>query len=360
MENDAPKLAAPLAAPLAAVAGEWLPAEANKTALVPARVVRAAELSDMVALLLADKRSPATRRNYDTDLRYFFTYLAQGEPTPRIVEEFLSWPPPKIATALTLWKGSMLQNGLSENTVNRRLSAAKSLLKLAHRHGRCATDGRNLVDGEKVISYRDTRGITLPQLKRLLREPARQHGATTVRGLRDTAILMVLSENVLRRNEAHLLDVKNFSLAECSLQLLRKGSGTQKRRVTVSNRTAQMIAYYLQIAGHALSDQPLFLSMDRNPKFAGRRLTASGIYKMVCAYGRVIDEPTLTPHKLRHTGITIALDAGMDIREVRKLSGHAKFETLLIYDDNRADLQGKVTNALSDLFAEVTPRRKRK
>ncbi len=44
----------------------------------------------------------------------------------------------------------------------------------------------------------------------------------------------------------------------------------------------------------------------------------------------------LTPHKLRHSAITAALDAtGGDVRRVQRLSRHARLETVMVYDDNR-------------------------
>jgi integrase/recombinase XerC len=67
-------------------------------------------------------------------------------------------------------------------------------------------------------------------------------------------------------------------------------------------------------------------------------------------------ENDLSPHRLRHTAITMALDAsGGDVRRVQRLSRHAKLETLLIYDDNRTDLQGEVTGMLASLLSQKEP-----
>lgn len=302
--------------------------------------------------MLEDKRSAATRRNYAADLKYFFVHVSRetgADVTPQLVTEFLSWPPPRMAGALVTWKSGMLQGGLSEATVNRRLAAVKSLLKFAHRLGLCATDGRSLIDGERVQAYRDTRGIGPKQVRELLSAPATAHGAETVHGLRDTALLLLLCENVLRRNEAALLDVSDFSPATRELQVLRKGKGSQKVRVTLSPLATQVLAAYLSAAGH--TDGPLLRNLSRDPDATGGRLSGEGLRKIVRGYGRTIGVPNLAPHKLRHSGITAALEAGWDVREVMKLSGHAKLETLLIYDDARRDVQGDVTGALSDLFA---------
>jgi integrase/recombinase XerC len=47
----------------------------------------------------------------------------------------------------------------------------------------------------------------------------------------------------------------------------------------------------------------------------------------------------------------MALDASDgDVRKVRRLSRHARLETLQIYDDNRTDMQGEMTGLLSGLL----------
>ena len=58
----------------------------------------------------------------------------------------------------------------------------------------------------------------------------------------------------------------------------------------------------------------------------------------------------LSPHRIRHSGITAALDAtGGDVRRVQKLSPHAKLDTLMIYDDNRTNHQRDLTELLSGM-----------
>jgi integrase/recombinase XerC len=59
----------------------------------------------------------------------------------------------------------------------------------------------------------------------------------------------------------------------------------------------------------------------------------------------------MSPHRVRHSAITTALDVtGGDVQRVQKLSRHANLNTLIIYDDNRMNAQGEVTDLLDGLM----------
>lgn len=297
-----------------------------------------------VELLIADKRSAATRRAYRADLCAFFC----GEPAVAEVKRFVAQPASKLALELTVYKNSLIQRGLAEATINRRLAALRSLIKFAHRLGYATSDGRGLVDSEKVIRYRDTRGVDIETMRQLLQAP----DENSVQGLRDRAILRLLCENALRRAEVCGLGVGDFSASQSTLMMAGKGRGTQKQPITLSERCSAAIVAYLLRSGHMTDGAgPLFRNLDRRPRHHRQRLSSDGLYYLIQQYGELIGVPNLTPHKLRHSAITAALDAtGGDVRKVQRLSRHADLRTLSIYDDSRQDFQGEVTNILSELI----------
>ena len=64
-------------------------------------------------------------------------------------------------------------------------------------------------------------------------------------------------------------------------------------------------------------------------------------------------EKRMSPHRIRHSGITAALDAtNGNVRKVQKLSRHVDLNTVVLYDDNRRNLQAEVTDLLADLVDE--------
>lgn len=289
--------------------------------------------------LLADKRSPATRRAYAGDLRDFFG----GEPTAEEVGAFLRLRTPEVALRLNDYKARMMERGYATATVNRRLAAVRSLLKFSHRIGVSVTDGWGLVDQEKVRPYRDTRGVDTDTLKQLVALP----DTRSLKGLRDAAILRLLCENGLRCNEVISLDVSD--LDGKTLFVKGKGCGVEKELITLTIAAVGAIKLYLEAAGHQKG--PLFRNMDRRPSCQGERLTGNGLRDIIRTYGAQAGIKKLTPHKLRHSCITTLLDATKgDVRSVQKLSRHSRLSTLMIYDDNRTNVQGELSELMSQIL----------
>jgi integrase/recombinase XerC len=270
--------------------------------------------TDLVALFLAGKQSAATRRAYAADLRDFFG----GEPKPNQVTAFLALPVPMLSLRLFTYKAELLGRGVSEATVNRRLSTVRSLLQFAYRLGLATSDGRGLVDSEPVSSSRQPECLSPKVMKRLQAVP----GTKTLRGQRDTAILRLLCENALRRAELCALNVADFSLMDRSLILPGKGRHGSEERIPLSRATAEVISAYLNGAGSAGDPEaPLFRNFDHRPDVCGGRLTPDGLYFLVREYGREVGVEGLTPQQLRRSAITATLDTpGGDLRRVLRLS----------------------------------------
>jgi integrase/recombinase XerC len=309
---------------------------------------------EVVELLLSDNRSAETQRAYRRDLEEFFR-LHERELSPTSVQWLCSLDVGTLTLLLNLYKRELRRRQLSEATVNRRLAAVRALLRFARRLGASCPDPAKLVTGEKVRAYRDTRGPGIEAVVRILTSIDR----TTLPGKRDFALLRLMAENALRRGEIERTNVGDFEPERQRLWILGKGRGSQQESITLSPATVDAIEQYClarRTSGEELSDaSPLLLSHGRGRKSADNRLTGRGILFIVDSYGRTVLGKPLHPHALRHTSITVALDAtGGDIRSVQRLSRHRDVRTLTLYDDNRQDLQGNVTNLISKRLNDET------
>jgi len=313
----------------------------NKEPLVLTSAI--ASESDILSQLLADKRSLNTRRAYQKDLTDFFEVAFKVSPTPEVMTAFLQLPRLEAIRHVMEYKRHLLSRGMREATLNRRLAAIKSLVNYARKIGKCEFSLEDIA-GEKVTPYRDTSGLSVAEIKQMLSVP----NLDSLKGARDYAILKLLWENALRRNEVASCNVGDFDAVNSTLSILGKGRGSQKELVTLSPAVVTAIKNWLAWSGGALDD-PLFTSQSHNK--SGSRLTGSAIYELVSETAKAAGiTKKMSPHRIRHSAITAALDAtNGNVREVQKLSRHKVMQTLMIYDDNREDSQGKITNLLSGL-----------
>jgi integrase/recombinase XerC len=305
---------------------------------------RLAESHDLLREFVADKRSAKTKHEYTKDLRDFFTCITGSEPTPAQVNEFLQLDRFEAISLVLRYKQTLVERGLKEATVNRRLSAIKSLVNYAAKIGQCSYSLSD-IKSEKVKPYRDTSGIQPESFKKLLAIPHRD----TLKGQRDYALLRLLWDNALRRGEIAACNIGDLDLDSRKLWILGKGRGTSREAVSLSVTTTQALQEYLQARQETDIHQPLFVSVD--PVTPGHRLTGSGIYKIVRESAAAAGiTKVLSPHRIRHSSVTAALEAtNGDVRRVQKLSRHANLNTLMIYDDNRLSHQGEISDLLSGL-----------
>jgi integrase/recombinase XerC len=301
------------------------------------------EDEDLIRDLLADKRSRNTRRAYEKDLGYFFEFLTGNAPTPEYVAQFLGLARADAIKVVLRYKAQMLERGLKEATINRRLAAIKSLTAYARKLDKCKFTLEE-VKGERCAAYRDTTGVSVEEFKKMLAVPDR----ATVKGKRDYALLRLFWSNALRRSEA-LVKVGDFDAVAGTLSILGKGRGTQVEKVELPPATVEAIGEWLSVRGNLEKDDALFIAL--NNAHYGHPLTADGVYRIVRAIASEAGiKKTFSPHRLRHASLTAALDAtNGDVRRVQKLSRHRKADTLLIYDDNRKNAQGEMSVIVSDL-----------
>ena len=221
----------------------------------------------------------------------------------------------------------------------------KSFISTANRLGLCQFSLKDAVKSEKLKPYRDTSGIPLVEFKKVLR----LCDLSTLKGKRDKALLMLFWSNALRRNEVRLLDIGDFVPSSRILWVKGKGR-SEKESVDLSPKTIQAICDWLAERGSAgiKSSSPLFISLDSRSR--GSRLSGDGLYKIVRCYCREAGiDKLMSPHRIRHSSITMALDkSDGDVRKVQKLSRHKNLNTLMIYDDNRNNDQLELSELLEE------------
>lgn len=298
---------------------------------LPATTPDAAQL----VVLFLSGRTETTLRAYRRDLEDFRAFL--NSPTLAACAETLLARGQGGANLLVLqYRAHLLARNLQPATVNRRIAALRSLVKLARLIGFIPWS----LDVGQVPheSYRDTRGPGKAGVSQLL---AALKDDDTPRGRRDLALLHLLYDLGLRRGEAVSLDLADVELTRGALWIRGKGRG-EKSLLILPARTLDALARWLLLRGQ--DPGPLFLSFDHAHKGDGR-LTAGHVYKIVRARGETVGIRA-RPHGLRHTAITEACKAaqasGIGLEEVLDFSRHKSVQVLLRYRDRERNVQGQL------------------
>ncbi len=167
-----------------------------------------------------------------------------------------------------------------------------------------------------------------------------------LKAARDTAILRLLHDLALQISSMVRLNAGDVDLAHNRIFVLVAGN-KQKFSKILPSKTAQALKIWLFHRGGLKG--PLFTNCDHAGK--GKRLTATSIYRVVRQLGREVGIET-SPLGIRQTAIIKALGkartSGIRLEDVAAFSDHRHVSTLKKYDRQRAEVQQR----LSDLISE--------
>ncbi len=265
-------------------------------------------------LLLERGFSPNTREAYLRDLDRLQEFLAnKGLDFPDVeiahLEEF-------IATLNDL--------GISPTSVARIMAGIKSVFRF--------------MKLEKIIDSNPSLLLQTPRIGRHLPEVLSVEEIDSMlsaidldspNGRRNRAIIEVLYGCGMRVSELCNLEIGRIDL-EAGVAII-VGKGNKERMVPMSEPAMEQIALYLEeergqygikrgeenivflnIRGHRLSRQMIFIMLRQLAEMAGIR-------------------KTISPHTLRHSFATHLLEGGANLRAIQQMLGHESISTTEIY-----------------------------
>lgn len=215
------------------------------------------------------------------------------------------------------------------STVNTTLSALDLLWTHLHL-------GPSGVKREKV-PLQAPRGLSEKDETRLLRQAEQ-------RGIRDHALILLLSICATRLEETALLDLRDVTLTARTGDLhVRHGKGGRQRHVGIPAQVRPVLQQYLEHRStlRGADTAPLWLSR------RGTRLAKTSIDDIVRGAGAACSPPIhVSAHVLRHTGIHRMRNEGLDPFLIAELVGHASVRTTQTYGRPTADEKAQRMDAL--------------
>ena len=286
------------------------------------------DIDDFLAFLAVERQSSAhTRDAYRRDLAALVAW-AQGRDLLSLCGE-----------DLRAFIASEHRRKLSPKSLQRRLSACRSLYRWLLKQGRLAADPCAGVRAPKAAR-------TLPQVLDVDEAVALVELPTDAPlGLRDRALLELFYSSGLRLSEVCALRWHDLDFDQGLVSVLGKGS---KQRIVPVGSHARSALQAWQQASRGESAYFVF------PGRAGKQISARAIQLRIKQLAlRQGVYKRIHPHLLRHSFASHVLESSGDLRGVQELLGHADISTTQIY--THLDFQH-----LAKVYDAAHPRAKRK
>lgn len=256
------------------------------------------------------------------------------------LKDFLSWYQDQGKTALTKavvneYKDHLKGLNYAPSSINQKLSAIRKLAVEASDNGLIDSQlasGVSRVKGVRSAGIRVGNWLTKDQAERLINSTNK----TTLKGLRDRAILAVMIGGGLRRSEVAKLTFDHIQQREGRWVIIDLvGKGNRVRTVPIASWVKVAIDQWTETAN--FKEGRLFRSINRGDNISGDSMTSQSIqdvvkfYDALCGFG-------LQAHDLRRTYAKLARKGGADLMQIQLSLGHASLKTTERYLGEIQDL----------------------
>jgi site-specific recombinase XerD len=283
-----------------------------------------AQWQKLKALVLDSVSSPITKRVYNMALEEFYNWFQQAPRTGF------------TKATVSAWRVSLEDRRLGSSSIIIRMSAIRKLAAEAADNGLLAPElaqGISRVKSVKSTGIRVGNWLSQRQAQALLSAP----DISTVRGLRDRAILAVLLGCGLRRSEVAALTFAHVQQRDgrwCIVDLV----GKHGRVRTAPMPTWVKVAIDAWTSAAAGSAGYVFRPVTRAGCVIGERLGEKAVWQMLRHYAAEVGVPGIAPHDLRRTCAKLCRAAGGELEQIQMLLGHASVQTTERYLGTKQDL----------------------
>lgn len=233
----------------------------------------------------------------------------------------------------------LLEQGKAVNTINMTLSAIRGVMNTAFNLELIDADTMMRIKAVKCVKGSPTKvghSLSKKEINKLLNTCKKD---TSVKGIRDTALLALMLTTGLRRNEVANLELSDYEEATGGL-VSRSGKGRKRHEMQLPKQTRQYLKKWFKYRG--MGEGPLFSTVLKSERVTTTRLTTGRICDIVKRRTKDAGVTVCTPHDLRRTFVTRLLDNNVDINTVRQMVGHADIATTCRYDRRSNSVEGLI------------------
>ncbi len=242
------------------------------------------------------------------------------------------------------WIVSMVDAGVSNSSINRKISSLKAFYKFLLKTKQIETSPLL-----KHKSLKTPKKLQIPfsenELDMVLNNLKFPEG---YEGIRDKLIIDLFYTTGVRRIELINLKMQNVDLQNATLKVL--GKRNKERILPIVPILANQIKVYLSERAklEVVTDSDYFFLL-----LKGVKLNDSFVYRLINYYfSHVSEKVKKSPHILRHTFATHLLNNGADLNSVKELLGHASLASTQVYTHSSL-------SELKKIYGQAHPRNKK-
>lgn len=221
------------------------------------------------------------------------------------------------------WVVSLMEQGYTSTSVNRKLSSLRSFYRYLLRKNMIPVDPMLKVIGPKKKKPLPV-FVKEAEMDRLLDDADFGDGFL---GVRDRMILEVFYETGVRRSELIGLNDADVDFSSCVIKVT--GKRNKQRLIPFGEELERDLRVYLSVRDENISEREndaFFVRKD------GRRLSPGMVYLLVKRnLTKVVTLKKKSPHVLRHTFATSMLNHQAELEAVKELLGHESLSTTEVY-----------------------------
>ena len=266
-------------------------------------------------LQLEKNYSPHTVNAYLNDVAFFELFVNNEFDQENLLEVNYS--------QIRSWIVSLVDSGISNTSVNRKISSLKSFYKFLLK--------TKQVEFSPLLKHKALKIpkiLQIPFSEKELENVLNQiNYPSGFEGVRDKLIIDLFYTTGIRRTELIHLKVGNVNSSNHTLKVL--GKRNKERILPVLPIISKQIAIYFSERANLeqIKDNDYFFLTTK-----GVKMSDSLVYRLINSYfSHVSEKVKKSPHILRHTFATHILNNGADINSVKELLGHSSLASTQVY-----------------------------
>lgn len=240
------------------------------------------------------------------------------------------------------WIVSLVDKGLNNKSINRKLSSLKSFYKFLLKTA--------VIDENPMTKHKALK--TEKNVHSVFSEEEINKAIETIdfsdfEGVRDRAIIELFYTTGIRRSE--LINVQLVDIDFYKETVKVTGKRNKERIIPLLPSTIDVLKTYLEVRNKWVQrpeESTLFITKK------GVKINQTLVYRIINTYfSRVSTKDKKSPHILRHSFATHLLTNGADLNAIKELLGHSSLASTQVYTQNSIAHLKKV-------YAQTHPRNK--